>query len=110
MYFWQVNSIKFYLGKIIVFIKCVKKGSNPSIGKNTRVSLTVTGDREFMQRDKSDWDIRTHHQDGNILTLQISVSPTAPVGVWSCEIQHGNEIHHCRDDIYILFNPYCSGK
>ncbi|CAL8135549.1 unnamed protein product [Orchesella dallaii] len=83
-------------------------GSNPSIGKNTRVCLTVTGDRDFIQRDKSDWDIRVHHQDGNTLTLQVNVSPIAPVGVWSCEIQHGNEIFHCRDDIYILFNPYCS--
>ena len=33
-------------------------GSNPAIGKSTRVALTVTGDREFVQRDKNEWDIR----------------------------------------------------
>jgi hypothetical protein len=42
--------------------------------------------------------------------LQVNVPATAPVGVWSCELQYNNEVHHCLEDIYIVFNPYCSGK
>lgn len=83
-------------------------GSNPVIGKSTRVALTVTGEREFLQKDKSDWDVRVHNQEGNTLTLQVSVPPTALVGVWSYEIHHSNDIFYGREDIYILFNPYCS--
>jgi len=46
-------------------------GSNPTLGKSTRIALTLTGDREFSQRDKSEWDIRLHHQEGNTLTIQV---------------------------------------
>lgn len=81
-------------------------GSNPTIGKSSRVALTVTGDREFQHRDKNEWDIRLHNQEGNTLTLQVSVPPTALVGVWQYEIQYNNEVFYGREDIYILFNPY----
>ncbi|CAG7834007.1 unnamed protein product [Allacma fusca] len=83
-------------------------GSNPTIGKSTKVALTVTGEREFVQLDKSEWDIRLHNQEGNTLTLQFSVPSTALVGVWQYEIHHNNDIFYGREDIYILFNPYCT--
>ncbi|XP_022122190.2 hemocyte protein-glutamine gamma-glutamyltransferase-like [Pieris rapae] len=59
------------------------------------------------------WDISIHRQDGNTITFQVTIPPTAPVGLWNCWIQtsrlgqrDNRHDYKCDEDIYILFNPW----
>ncbi|CAK1550055.1 unnamed protein product [Leptosia nina] len=60
------------------------------------------------------WDINIHRQDGNTITFQVSIPPTAPVGLWNCWVQtsrlgqrDNRHDYKCDEDIYIIFNPWC---
>lgn len=45
-------------------------GPTPSTPKGTRNIIQVSDKRE-LTHDKTKWDIRIHHQDGNTVTVQV---------------------------------------
>lgn len=85
------------------------------VGKGTLVVLPVTSTRNFTLEGSS-WDICMSRQERTILTVQIQIPYVAGVGVWRMKIHSqiaGNEktkVYDCKDNIYILFNPWCKGK
>jgi len=89
-------------------------GSNPQVTKGTKVVLPFRLTQREFTRAPSSWDVRLHQQDGVIITLQVNIPPTALVGLWRCVIETttvnpGSRVEEfrCKDDMYILFNPFC---
>ncbi|XP_013781493.1 hemocyte protein-glutamine gamma-glutamyltransferase isoform X3 [Limulus polyphemus] len=91
-------------------------GPQPLITKGTLVMLPVSGSDSFT-KDKAQWDVRLHHHDGAVITLQIQIPATVAVGVWKMKvitqlISRGQPnlspvTHECKDNLYVLFNPWC---
>ncbi|GBO14468.1 Hemocyte protein-glutamine gamma-glutamyltransferase, partial [Araneus ventricosus] len=85
--------------------------------KGNLVSLPITNQSAFT-REKAMWDIRTHQHEGALVTLDIQVAGTAPVGVWKMKIYSyvpGNMsmepvVFEIPQNVYILFNPWSKGK
>ncbi|XP_055925322.1 hemocyte protein-glutamine gamma-glutamyltransferase-like [Argiope bruennichi] len=81
--------------------------------KGNLVSLPITNQSAFT-REKAMWDIRTHQHEGALITLDIQVAGTAPVGVWKMKIYSyvpGNmsiepAVFEIPQNVYILFNPW----
>lgn len=84
--------------------------------KGTRVVLPFRMTQREFTRAPHKWDVRLHQQDNSVVTLQVNIPPNALVGLWRCVIETTTttpgarvEEFKCRDDIYILFNPFCRG-
>nr|CAD7394474.1 unnamed protein product [Timema cristinae] len=87
-------------------------GPRPAVTKETRVVLPVT-DKKEMTPQSTQWDVKIHRVDDKTVTLQVEIPATAQVGLWRCLVQTsfiGSNVKNdflCKDDIYILFNPWC---
>nr|CAD7585839.1 unnamed protein product [Timema genevievae] len=87
-------------------------GPRPAVTKETRVVLPVT-DKKEMTSQTTQWDVKIHREDDKTVTLQVKIPATAQVGLWRCLVQTGftgSDVKNdflCKDDIYILFNPWC---
>ncbi|GFY71507.1 hemocyte protein-glutamine gamma-glutamyltransferase, partial [Trichonephila inaurata madagascariensis] len=85
----------------------------PSMQKGNLISLPITNQSSFT-REKSMWDVRTHQHEGAIITIDVQVAGTAPVGVWKMKILSyvpGNmssdpAVYEIPQNVYILFNPW----
>jgi len=87
-------------------------GSNPSVPKQTRVVLPVGTEDDF-SRVPFQWDARITNQKEKIMSLEVNIPATSPVGMWRCIIEtSGKESqpscvqYCCPEDIYIIFNPF----
>ena len=86
------------------------------MAKGTKVVLPFRLTQREFTRAPHKWDIRLHQQDSFVITLQVNIPPNALVGLWRCVIETTSttpgarvEEFKCRDDVYILFNPFCRG-
>lgn len=89
-------------------------GSAPQLGKGTFVSLPVPVQRGEFSRAPAQWDLRVTHHDRAVITVQIHVPASVPVGSWNVAV-----LGHVKNDpeakskytydknIYIIFNPWC---
>lgn len=89
-------------------------GPSPQVAKGTKVVLPFRMTQREFTRAPHKWDIRLHQQDSFVITLQVNIPPNALVGLWRCVIETTSttpgarvEEFKCRDDVYILFNPFC---
>ena len=86
------------------------------MAKGTKVVLPFRMTHREFSRAPQKWDVRLHQQDSFVMTLQVNIPANALVGLWRCHIETTTttagarpDEFRCRDDIYILFNPYCRG-
>lgn len=81
----------------------------------TLIILPITSSKTFT-RDATKWDICCSRQERTVLTLQVQIPHTAGVGLWRMKIiskvvgHNQSKIHDCKENIYVLFNPWCKGK
>ena len=89
-------------------------GSRPQIGKGTLIYLPISNNKDFT-KDSSKWDARTHHIDGNQLTIHVHIPANVAVGIWRVRVstkQQGSRNIRSLDvkeNIYVLFNPWNKG-
>lgn len=80
--------------------------------KGTLVFLPITSAKKF-NKDNSNWDICVSRHERTILTVQIQIPFNAGIGLWRMKIHSqvaGSErskTHDCKENIYVLFNPWC---
>lgn len=84
--------------------------------KGNLISLPLTNVSAF-SREKALWDVRTHQHEGAVITIDVQIAGSAPVGVWKMKILSyvtGNlsadpEVYEIPQNVYILFNPWSKG-
>lgn len=113
-------------------------GPNPQVTKGSKVVLPFRMNQREFSGAPQKWDMRVHQQEGfNIafqvyksinfkitlihsfpvgFRLQIHIPANALVGLWRVNIETTTttpgarvDEFRCKDDIYILFNPFCRG-
>ncbi|XP_076321353.1 hemocyte protein-glutamine gamma-glutamyltransferase-like isoform X2 [Tachypleus tridentatus] len=92
-------------------------GPQPNLKKGSLVVLPVTVKNKFT-KNIDHWDIRLHRHNGAVITLQVQIPANTAVGVWKMKITSmliisGKPVslpntYECKEDIYILFNPWSS--
>ena len=61
--------------------------------------------------------LRQRNEERKFVFEQIHIPPNALVGLWRCMIETttstpGSRVEEfrCKDDVYVLFNPFCRGN
>lgn len=88
----------------------VPLGNSPEVGKGTHVIIPVG-------RGGSDgWKAQVTKASGHNLNLRVHTSPNAIIGKFQFTVRTRSEAGEFqlpfdpRNEIYILFNPWCPGK
>ncbi|XP_050294065.1 hemocyte protein-glutamine gamma-glutamyltransferase-like [Anthonomus grandis grandis] len=89
-------------------------GPTPNISKGTRVILPISAKKRHLPKELNYWSICLQSIQGNVITVQVNISPYAPIGIWKCSLQtniagtKGRRVDYdIPHDIYVLFNPWC---
>ncbi|XP_054164848.1 hemocyte protein-glutamine gamma-glutamyltransferase-like [Oppia nitens] len=86
-------------------------GPRPQIGKGTLIYLPISNNKDFT-KDSSKWDARSHHIDGNQLTIHVHLPANVAVGIWKLRVstkQQGSRnirSFDVKENIYVLFNAW----
>ena len=79
--------------------------------QETKVVLRVDPSRTENSFNKPEhWDIRLYKMNGKTAILEVQIGCEAPVGEWRCQIVSFGQVLYEYKSIYILFNPFSSGK
>lgn len=90
-------------------------GPKPNVLKGTRVILPILVHQKHLIKDKARWAVCLTRNDGEMITVQVYIPPSAQVGNWACSLQTNikgqrdqRNDYKCEEDMYVLFNPWCS--
>lgn len=88
----------------------VTLGNNPEVGKGTHVIIPVG------KGGSGGWKAQVTKTNGHNLNLRVHTSPNAIIGKFQFTVRTRSEAGEFqlpfdpRNEIYILFNPWCPGK
>ena len=86
-------------------------GHRPNVTQETKVVLRVDPSRKENSLNKAEhWDILLYKMNGKTAILEVQIGCEAPVGEWMCQIVSFGQVLYEEKSIYILFNPFSSGK
>ncbi|KAG7455046.1 hypothetical protein MATL_G00252350 [Megalops atlanticus] len=86
----------------------LKTGPRPLVSKGSHVIIPLV---EELEDDR--WEAKIVEQDGNRIKLSVNSLPTALVGRYQLTVVTSDpkgeftSTHDPKDDIYMLFNPWC---
>lgn len=90
-------------------------GNAPNVHKGTQGIITVSG-KVMFDKSHEDWDARVVKNDGKLLTLEVQIPSSAPVGIWTLAVElkprdpnadrSERQLLRLQTNIYILFNPW----
>lgn len=96
---------------IYIFVSMCVTGRMPTLSRGTLVTVPLV--------DKSQnkgWEAKIIEQKDTRMKLSVSTLPTAPIGRYGLSVitwtPEGSNTysHKPKNDIYMLFNPWCKGK
>lgn len=86
-------------------------GSSPQVSKGTHILVPVGN----ALTDRG-WSAEVQDTSGNTITLRVCSSPSTVIGKYQFSVKTRSKAGEYqvpfdpRNEVYILFNPWCSGK
>lgn len=90
-------------------------GNTPIVHRGTQGILDVSG-KVMLDKSHDEWDVRVAGNKGKLLTLEVQIPTTAPVGIWLMALElkpkdpnadsSARQVLRDPTTIYILFNPW----
>ncbi len=123
--FWSTHYLRVY--KLTPYTHCFYSfymsypfsGEEPRLGKHTLQSMLLTGTPDDESGFKGSWSGQIAKAEGDSVTVTVTADARSPVGKWRLMVHTWRKDqpyaddkvkrHHNKEDIYVLFNPWCQG-
>lgn len=90
---------------------CFSAGATPTVAKKTHTIIPLV---DALEDDR--WEAKIVEQEGNRVKLSVNSTPTAVIGRYRLSVVTSaltadlTSIYESKNDVYMLFNPWCEGK